>query len=243
VREQIADTQLLQMLKSRDRANIVLDVMRKNPKTDRSKPESEWTAILRVQGPNGVVSQQLKMGDLLAESRPLDALSVHCNGCTANLQRTAFGCSGVIHFPIPPEAEEWLVSRLPDDLGGVLGKLLLKALAEFKWDGAPIDASRSRDDLYSLKKPVERKWGAFLSKKTVNSSQLLQILLGVGSMQPSHAKMVAFFFGFLTDSFKIDERPINEAAPTDNRGIVEFKLFLGAAALAGTANVPLLIDA
>jgi hypothetical protein len=105
----------------------------------------------------------------------------------ANLRRTAFGCGGVIHFPIPPEAEEWLLSRLPEDLGGLVGKLLLKAIADFKWDGTHIDAARSRNDLYSLKKPVERKWGGFLSKKTVNSSQLLEMLLGVGSMQPSHA--------------------------------------------------------
>jgi hypothetical protein len=69
------------------------------------------------------------------------------------------------------------------------------------------------------------------------------MLLGVGSMQPDHAKMVAFFLGFLTDSFKIDERPINAAVPRDNGGVIEFKLFLGAATLAGTANVPLLIDA
>jgi hypothetical protein len=169
VREQIADTQLLQMIKSRDRAHILLDVMRKNPKTDRSKPESQWTAMLRVQGPNGAVDQQLEMGDLLAESRPLDALCPHCNGCMANLRRTTFGCGGVIHFPIPPEAEEWLLSRLPEDLGGLVGKLLLKAIADFKWDGAH-DAARSRNDLYSLKKPVERNWGGLLSKKTVNSS-------------------------------------------------------------------------
>jgi hypothetical protein len=160
----------------------------------------------------------------------------------ANLRRTTFGCGGVIHFPIPPEAEEWLLSRLPEDLGGLVGKLLLKAIADFKWDGAH-DAARSRNDLYSLKKPVERNWGGLLSKKTVNSSQLLHLLLGVGSMQPSHAKMAAFFLGFLTDSFKIDERSVNVTTPTDNRGVAEFKLFLGAAALAGTANVPLLIDA
>ncbi len=243
VREQIADEQLLQMIKSRDRANILLDVMRKNPKTDRSKPESEWTAMLHVQGPNGVVNQEIKIADLLAEARPLDALSAHCTGCTANLRRTAFGCGGAIHYPIAPETEEWLVSRLPEDLAGTAGKVLLKAIADFKLDGAPIDAARSRNELYSLKKPVERTWRALLSRKTVNSSQVLQMLFNVGSMQPSHAKMVAFFLGFLTDSFKIDARPINEAAPTDNRGIVEFKLFLGAAALAGTANVPLLIDA
>jgi hypothetical protein len=243
VREQIGDRQLLQMVKSRDRANIVLDVMRKNPKTDRSKPESEWKVMLRVQGPNGVVDQQIKIADLLAEARPLEALSVHCSGCTANLRRTAFGCGGAIHYPIPREAEEWLVSRLPEDLGGVAGKVMLKAIVELKLDGATVDAARSRNDLYSGKNPVERKWGGFLSKKTVNSSQLLQMLLGVGSMQPSHAKMVAFFLGFLTESFQMDERAINKAAPTDNGGVVEFKLFLAAAALAGTASVPLLIDA
>jgi hypothetical protein len=119
-----------------------------------------------------------------------------------------------------------------------------KAIADFKIDGRSIDSARARNDLYVLKAPIERKWGGFLSRKTdINSSQLMQILLGVGSMQAAHAKMVAFFFGFLTDTFHIDERPANKPIQGDNNCVNAFKLFLAAAALAGTSNVPLLIDA
>jgi hypothetical protein len=244
VREQVSDPQLLQMLKARDRANAVLDAMRKNPATDLSKPESEWSVVLRVQGPNGVVDRPVKIHEMLVEARPLDVLSVHCDTCPANLRRTAFGCGGAIHYPISQEAEEWLLSRLPDKLSGAVGTLLLQAIADFKIDGRSIDSARARNDLYALKAPMERKWGGFLSRKTdINSSQLMQILLGVGSMQAAHAKMVALFFGFLTDTFHIDERPANKPIQGDNNCVNEFKLFLAAAALAGASNVPLLIDA
>jgi len=186
----------------------------------------------------------MKIGDLLQESAPLDTLAVHCQGCPANLQKCDFGCGGAIHYPIPAAAEAWLMSRLPDDLNTRVGFLLVGAIADFKYDGAPIDAARSRKELYESPRPVERKWGSLFSKKTrISSSQILEMLLSVGSYQAGHAQLVAYLLGYVDDAFAPIHDPGHQPQAGDAPVVADFKRFLAAAAFAGTHGLPLLMDA
>lgn len=245
VRSTVSDRDLLRMEKARNRANAALDILRKNPQLQRDLPESEWVIGINVMGPNGPAEHTVKIADMLAEAGPLDELSVHCSGCPANLRNTSFGCGGAINYPITEDAERWLIAQLPVDLDGAAGQMLVRAINELQFTGAKIDAARSRKKLYAASKPAVRTWRrSFLSTKTsITSSQVMQMLVGLGDLQPSHARLVCYFLGLLNTDMQIDLKPDYQPSPSDDASIVQFKQFLLAAAFAGTNNVCLLVDA
>lgn len=244
VREAISDADLLRMEKAHHRANVVLDLMRNNPQVDKRKPESEWSFKTVVLGPNGPHETEMRISDLLAEAAPLQHLAHNCSSCPANVRSVDFGCGGAIHYPITARAERWLISRLPAELDIPRGHLLTRAIADFNFDGANIDAARSRKDLYESSVPAERTWGSFFSKKTrITSSQILHMAFGVGSLQSAHAKLIAYFLGFLNDDFSIANDPANLPQLDDDDRTIEMKYFFAVAALAGTNEIPVLVDA
>jgi hypothetical protein len=244
VRESLPDGELLAKIKSRNQANAALDVMRNNLQVSGSGSESEWTVKTVALTSDGPKERVVRIHDLLREAAPLDALGVHCSGCAANVRNTAFGCGGAIRYPISVQAEHWLLSRLPSDLSSPQGSLLTRAIADFRYDGAVIDAGRRRKELYEADEPVERQWGGFLRKKTrINSSQILHMSFAVGNLQAVHAKLVAYFVGFLNDAFAVANTPLNFPQPDDDAATIEFKQFFRVAALAGVQNLPVFIDA
>jgi hypothetical protein len=186
----------------------------------------------------------MRISDLLAEAAPLENLAANCSGCPANVRCADFGCGGAIHYPITAQAERWLISRLPADLNSARGHLLTSAIADFNFDGADIDAARSRKELYESGTAAERKWGSFFSRKTrITSSQILHMTFGVGSLNSAHAKLVAYFLGFLNDDFSITNDPANSPQPDDDGITTEMKYFFSTAALAGTNEVHMFLDA
>lgn len=243
VRESVSDEELLQMQKSKNRAEYVLDLMRNDPKTDTNIPESEWTFLVMVQRPEGLEEKRVKIVDLLAESAPLQSLSTNCKECAANILHIDFGCGGAINYPLTAITEKWLISRLPDDINSQAGNLLQMAISDFNFDGKAIDASRNRKDLYESSKPEIRKWGSFFSKKTnVSSSQILHMIMQVGHLQPSHAKLVAYFLGYINDSFEYVEKSENQPNSNDGRGVGQFKALLMALLFAGTNECSVFVD-
>ena len=244
VREAVSDADLMRMEKARNRANTVLDLMRSDSRLDKGKPESEWTFKTVVHGPDGPQETEVRVADCLAESAPLEALAKNCLGCPANVRSSDFGCGGAIHYPISAQAERWMVSRLPSDLNTPRGLLLTRAIADFNYDGAGVDAARGRKDLYESDAPAERKWGSFFSKKTrVSSSQILHMSFFVGGLQATHAKLIAYFLGYLNDDFSFADTPNNFPQPGDDAITMELKYFFSVAALAGTNGATVLIDA
>lgn len=245
VRESFTDAELLRMVKARDRARSVLDVIRNDPKSDKGKPESEWTCKVVVVGPDGPKERVVRIQDMLEEAAPLEALAGNCVHCPNNVRAIEFGCGGAVHYPISAHAERWLVSRLPADLESRAGRLLTRAIVDFGYDGAGIDAARARKQLCEANAPVVRKWGRWFAKKTqITSSQIIHMLIGVGSFQPGHAKLVAYFLGFLDDDFCLVDNPSNRVQPgADDQIVAELKYFLTVAARAGVQDAPVLVDA
>lgn len=109
------------------------------------------------------------------------------------------GCSGAINYPISAKAEEWLLSRLPDELEGIfLGELLKKFIKGFGCNGRRVDSQRGNSSLYELRRPVERKWGKGLFGTTkCTSSMILANLYSLGNVEPAHGAMMAYFLGAL----------------------------------------------
>lgn len=244
VRETIIDENLLDLVKSKNRVNMVLNIMRKEPSSNNQKPESEWTFKTMRIGHEGPQETEVRIADEIIKIAPLDALAVSCKNCPFNLRFTDFGCGGAINYPISARAERWLLSKLPSDLNSRVGHFLTSALNDFGYDGACIDKLRGNSELYEAKSPAERKWGGFFSKKTrVTSSQILHITFAVGSLEATHAKMVAYFLGFLNDSFEVVNSSANQPEPEDDISITQLKQFYLIAAIAGSNQTPVFIDA
>lgn len=244
VRRKVSSADLLRMEKAANRAITVRDLMRQEPAAMAGIPESEWTFKAVVMGPSGPQESTVRIADLLAEAAPLADLSSACKGCPHNVHKRNFGCGGAIRYPISANAEAWLLSRLPSDLKSPAAALLMRAIDDFGYDGADIDRARSRKELYELDRPLQRKWGGLFTRKaTVTSSQILQMAFGLGSLQPAHAKMVAYFAGYVDDQFQAMTSAAELPAPEDDTIVAEMKLFLLVAARAGTSNTGVYIDA
>lgn len=244
VRARLNDAELLAMEKARDRAETVLALMRKNPGHQAGKPESEWTFQIQVLGPGGGQEQTLCIADLLAESAPLERLACHCTHCEDNLNGGGFGCGGALHYPLAERTEAWLLACLPDDLASMRGRLLLHAIRHYGFDGAAIDAARSRRELYESAQPAVRSWRGLPWRKTrITSSQILHMMFAVGPLAPADARHIAHFLGFLDASGQIIDSPANQPAPEDDAGTAELKRFLALTARAGARGVGIFIDA
>jgi hypothetical protein len=240
VRKSVSDQDLLRMGKARSRARAALQHAGNAPHNE----DTGLTVQIVVVGREGRQVTEARIHDLLLEAAPLSALAVHCTGCPANIAHTDFGCGGTIHYPISARAEQWLLTRLPDDLKSPAGVLFTHAVTEFGFDGAVIDAVRDRQDFYAAEAAAVREWDRPPNGKLrVTSSQILQMSFTVGSLQPAHAKLVAFFLGFLDEhGFPVDQ-PENRPLPDDDPSITEMKYFFACAALAGATNVSVMIDA
>lgn len=243
VREKVSDEELLALQKAKYRAETIREMKRSDPE-EGGRNASEWTVNLIVNGPNGSTETTLHYSDLLAESAPLEELRVHCEGCPHKLWQRDFGCGGAIHYPISLKAERWLVSRLPDNLKERRGVLLVRAIEEFGFDGKVVENERGRGDLYESRLPISRLWGNRLFGRTsITSNQILAMIFRVGSLNATHAKLIAYFLGFVGDEFEPDDLSRNRPQEDDDKTISEMKAFFTIAARAGTAGAPVFIDA
>jgi hypothetical protein len=235
VRELYSSEVLSQMDASRHRAEVVLGIMRNGPQAQSGIPEDDWTFTLN----DGSEARTLRVGDLLAESKPLEDVEHHCVSCVASLLKRSFGCGGSIPYPISAAAERWLMSRLPTDMSSAKGKLLIEATKDFANDVRDIDAARQSGTFFEAASPTIRKWRSFLQRKAISSSQIVKLLLFVGTLSANHAWMMAYVLDFLDDDFSPTFEAINQG---DDRSTIELHQFLQGCALAGQSNVPLFID-
>jgi hypothetical protein len=243
VRERVTDEQLLAMEKARNRADRMLAHLRQSPGPHQDKPESEWTFRIMVFTPDGPSESEARISDLIEQSLPLRELAPACAGCPHRIRNVPFGCGGAINYPISFRAERWLVDRLPDDLTSPRGRLLLKAIKDFAYDGRNIDAARTRQELYESKVPAERTWGSWFSKKKITSSQILQMCFTLGPLQPAHARMMAYFLGFGGDDASATTSRKDVPGETDDSSVDQLHAFFALCALAGQGNSRVFIDA
>ena len=243
VRESVPDEELLRMQKARHRALAAIETARSDPSRSDQAPESIAikVVVLRPDGPEEVTTTAV---ELLQQAAPLTELAIHCNHCPANIRATDFGCGGAIHYPLSEKGEQWLLSRLPADIKSPAGQMLRKAIEDFKFDGAPISKARGNPQFSESREPQVRHWGRFFAGKFhVTSDQILHMAFGVGSLQPMHAKLLTYFLGYLNDRFEFVGDSANLVQPGDDQTTLELKFFLIVAALAGTSDIPVHIDA
>jgi len=239
VRERYSSEQLAQMEASRNRARMATEALRNGPFANSGLPEEDWTFTMN----DNSGSRTLRIGDLLEESKPLDDLKHHCISCTANIRHASFGCGGGLRYPISAAAEAWLMSCLPSDLSSSKGTLALQAVEDFASDVRDIDGSRQSGVFFEAASPTVKASGSFFRSKTISSSQVIKLLLFVGSLSHVHARMMAYFLGYLDDKFAATERARGKRPRNSDQSTADIHYFLQGCALAGERGTTLYVDA
>jgi hypothetical protein len=216
--------QLLRLLKLR----AVLEVARQNGK-------DEVTRVVML--PTGPKEERLGRRELEAAQAPLRELEATCAGCPAACGKQAFGCIGHVRYPVSAEGERWLADRLPgpDELRGAF---LRKAIADFRYTGAPLEPWRARG-LLALGQPLRRG--------DVDTNQLLQALFVTGpSLNPHHCFLLVFWLGLVRHQKQPIDSPdalaeVIELPPARRAEAVAVKL--GRAETPGEVDVQQLVRA
>jgi hypothetical protein len=193
---------LVNLVKARSRAEAVLEMLRKDG--DKRAP-SEISFEVVLQTPEGTSSETVSVQALLDSAAPLEEQRPHCAGCPANGDSPGFGCYKSIPYPIPAEAETWLLGLLPDDLDSTAGQLLLRAIQDFDWDGEHAAGMREDGDtFFESDLPQAVTWGDGDDAVEVDSNQLFHMLFHVGHVSATHAFMCCIFFGIVPHDIDVE---------------------------------------
>jgi hypothetical protein len=227
---------MVALIKGQNQARTIIEVRRRE---GDQRPPEQLTFTRMVLRPEGPTKQEINVGTLLKQTQELQVHAHHCEGCKANLPGHPYGCYGSISYPISTRAEEWLMGLLPAKLESAAGHLLRSAVTDFKYTGGMFLNMRPQEMFFESRAPVRRKWGAWLSGWTLTSDQLLQMLFGLGTLQPAHCKMMSIILGLIPT----DESAAPPPPPSPNDQTQQVALAINAVGLAGQLGVNLLVDA
>ena len=200
----------------------------------------------------GDSARGVTLQDLLDEARPLDNVVSHCATCPAELPRE-LACHRRIRYPIPEKVEAWLMARLPESLACSAGALLVRGLAEFGWDGAPVAKMRAAGTtFFESRAPYGVRWDSEDGVIEIESDQLFQMMFMVGNLQPTHCLMLELFFGVIPHDTSLHDlkddtgrarvlAAANVATEAD-ADIEQLAAFLRALGAAARLDVPILVD-
>jgi hypothetical protein len=254
--------EILEKLKSRDRAKAIRDIAR-----SKGIDLSNQKITLNVHDRDGnPIQKQVTVAELESEAQVLDQLSAACVGCPANFLGQPYGCYGAIHYPISAAGESWLLSRVQPP--GSLGALLCADfLSEFSVTGQRTAQLRQEglfESKHASKAPIKK---AFLKSVSITADQLCDILFQSGNtFSPSHCLLILLWLGAIRfgdvvpasdqdraayEPFTTEDAIQNRAtgtqldlgpAPTSD-GELAFQTFIHAMYLAWVHDVPLYISA
>ncbi len=193
---------LVELCKAKSRAEAVLAMVR--DQGDQRAPEAIEIEVM-LQTPDGVEEQTVTVQELIERAAPLERLRSHCAGCPVNGDSPGYGCYRSIAYPIPEAAETWLLGLLPDDLDTTAGKLLVRAIEDFDWDGHHAAEMRAHGDtFFECREALAVRWGEGEDEVQIDSDQLFHMLFHVGPVGSTHAFMVCLFFGIVPHDLDLD---------------------------------------
>jgi hypothetical protein len=240
---------LVQMNRTRILARTALAQMREDG-DQRAPKEIEIQLTMRTTG--GDSARGVTLQDLLDESDSLDVVADYCKQCPAELPRE-LACHRRIRYPIPERAEQWLMTRLPENLGCTAGALLVRGLGEFGWDGATTAKLRAAGDTYFESRVAHGvRWEGPNGTIEISSDQLFQMMFLVGHLAPTHALMLALFFGVIPHDTSLHDLKDGagrarvlagaQVAVESDPEIEQLAAFLRTLAVAARLELPILID-
>ncbi len=200
VKRQLTKDGLVSIIKQRDRANAIIDMLKKEGKSKEEALNHKFR--LQLMTPGGLEENEQKVSDLLEITRHLDTLQSQCKTCAISRSVGApgqamepFGCYGSINYPISRQAEEWLASlALSAKAKGGVNAMTLNYIIDNRITGREMNALREgpHGRFLELEKPLEVVVGkGLLGNKTVNTGQILFMLFlrvpGGGAGADDHA--------------------------------------------------------
>ena len=148
-----------------------------------------------------------------------------------------------------------MLGRLPDDLESSAGVFLVRALADFGWDGEHAAEMRGQGDtFFESDDALAVRWGDEDDEDglQVDADQIFHMLFHVGNIGETHAMMLCLFFGVLPHDVDLEVLRDDDARrkalaaatlpPQGSPGIEAFAELLRALALAASLDVDVLID-
>jgi hypothetical protein len=236
VRRSIPEQKLVSMVRYVAIAEFAFGKFKQaHPEFDNKTIAEQCTIQIEVNGPDGTARETpVTIAELFQMVAPLTPLREHCKPCRANVADRNFGCIAKINYPISREAETWLLARLPEDEKHPDLALLFKFIADLGVDGAPVDALRTRTDMFEAKTSPFRTWGGVFDRLKITSSQLLHMLVyGGTTIGPKQAQLYARLLGLNTI--------LSEKHPPSDQ-IEQFKTFFCGVVMAGRLDVHLDVD-
>ena len=226
---------IVNRIKARSRAEAVLAVARQN---GDNRPPHEVTFQVALNRNGNIETTDVSVQGLLDQAAALDAHRPHCENCPANRDNPrGFGCYDSINYPIEPDTEKFLLSRLPDKLESPAGYMFSSAMRDFAWDGAQAADMRSQGEtFFRLRKPPSRTWPGL----DFTGDQLFHMMFHVGHIQSSHAMMLCMFLGLMS----MGEDPPEPAHPVQPESQNAFQMiaFINTLAFAASQKLDVLVD-
>ena len=198
---------MIDMLKKRRYAEHILKAEMQEGKTEEQAREVKITTH-RYEGKGDQVTGETSLGEVLDSSAPLLEFAENCKDCPSALDG-AFGCFGVINFPLSARSEQWLMGLAAQAMEKKnLGMMAVNFIIDEKLPGEPFVKMRPDPMYFESRKAAELVVGkGMFGKKTVTSDQLLQFLLPRDLSEGSHMRVMSFLSGGL----RIQKEP-----PTDD---------------------------
>src|SRR3569623_1904601 len=235
--ERLGVERLVQLNRTRILARTAIAQMRDDG-DQRAPKEIEIQLTMRTQ--TGDSGRGVTLQDLLDESDGLDIVAEYCKQCPADLPRE-FACHRRIRYPIP------------ENVGCTAGAMLVRALGELGWDGAPTAKLRAAGDTFFESRVAHGvRWESKDGSIEISSDQLVQMLFLVGPVTPTHGLMMALFCGVIPHDTSLHDlkdepgrrRVLAQAhVPTEpDPEIEQLAAFLRALAVAARLELPILID-
>lgn len=204
IKRQLTKEGLVSMVKQRNYANAVVAALKKEGKSDDVIMKHEFR--FQRMTPGGIEEKPQKISDILECTRHLDTLGAHCKTCyfggngighlDGNVE--PFGCYNIINYPISGKAEEWLADIARDALAKGGSRLLtLNYIIDNKVSGHEINKLRNKQGRFlELKKPLEVVLNkSLMSRKTVDTGQIMFMLFGPSVVEPTRMTMLLLFAG------------------------------------------------
>ena len=226
---------IVNMVKARSRAEMVIAMARQE---GDQRPPSEITFGVVLNRMGKLEQQDVSAQQLLDQAAALDTFRSACTECAANRESTnGFGCYDSINYPVEPDAEQFLLSRLPTKLESAAGHMFSAAMQDFEWDGETAAKMRAQGEtFFRARKPPVRKWSGL----SITGDQLFHMMFHVGPLNPMHAKMLCLFFGLLrVGDDDGDESETVEPLSASGEQMIRF---LNTLAFAASEEVDVLID-
>ena len=246
---------ILERVKARERAAAIIRLYRREG--DMRSPREMGFEMVRAAADGSEETQVVIVQHLVDAAAELDPLAGHCAGCPANRSGADFGCMGQIGYPVSPDAEAFLLNRLPEPPEAPLIWLLLKqGIRDFNYDGSSVRPLRAADrSIFSEPRSMRRALGELY----VDSDQVFEMVFLTGTVQPNHAAILLLFFHAIErgtleplEITRLGTLPKEErvamdflivaGAADDDRSTAAMRNFLHALYLAWRLDVRLLLD-